>query len=175
MHLFLTDLCSFRYHFAQWNFSLYFLAILPEGTTFPEPGTKEAEQFLWTFKGTCLELTHNHGAENDADFKVSSGNTEPNRGFGHIAVMTPDVYAVSAELEAKGVAFQKRPDEGRMKGLAFALDPDGYWIEIVKRNEQAQIANKYTLAQTMFRIKDPVKSLHFYRGTVLHQRRADTI
>ena len=89
--------------------------------------------------------------------------------------MTPDVYAVSAELEAKGVAFQKRPDEGRMKGLAFALDPDGYWIEIIKRNEQAQIANKYTLAQTMFRIKDPVKSLHFYRGTVLHQRRADTI
>jgi hypothetical protein len=22
-----------------------------------------------------------------------------------------------------------------MKGLAFALDPDGYWIEILKRSE----------------------------------------
>jgi hypothetical protein len=29
-------------------------------------------------------------------------------------------------MEARGVAFQKKPDEGRMKGLAFALDPDGY-------------------------------------------------
>jgi hypothetical protein len=26
-----------------------------------------------------------------------------------------------------------KPDEGGMKGLAFAYDPDGYWVEIVKR------------------------------------------
>ena len=25
-----------------------------------------------------------------------------------------------------------------MKGLAFALDPDGYWIELVKREEGSQ-------------------------------------
>lgn len=25
----------------------------------------------------------------------------------------------------QGVAFQKKPDEGRMKGLAFIKDPDG--------------------------------------------------
>jgi lactoylglutathione lyase len=89
--------------------------------------------------------------------------------------MTPDVYAASAELEARGVAFQKRPDEGRMKGLAFALDPDGYWVEIVKRSSGASFANKYTFAQTMFRVKDPVKALHFYRGETVtcivgHQR-----
>ena len=35
-------------------------------------------------------------------------------------------YAASAELEKAGVSFKKRPDEGRMKGLAFAYDPDGY-------------------------------------------------
>lgn len=40
-------------------------------------------------------------------------------GFGHIAVMTRDVYTASAELEAAGVKFQKRPDEGRMKGIAL--------------------------------------------------------
>ena len=52
-----------------------------------------------------------------------------------------------------------------MLGLAFALDPDGYWVEIVKRDPRslAQITNKFTFAQTMFRVKDPVKSLHFYR------------
>lgn len=76
--------------------------------------------------------------------------------------MTKDVYAASAELEAQGVKFQKRPDEGRMKGLAFALDPDGYWVEIVKRSESSSISKKFTFAQTMFRVKDGKKALRFY-------------
>ena len=76
--------------------------------------------------------------------------------------MTRDVYATSIELETNGVKFQKRPNEGRMMGIAFALDPDGYWIEIIRRSELSIIQNKYTLAQTMKRIKDPKKSLHFY-------------
>ena len=130
--------------FDKYNFTLVFLAILPEGETCPEPGTPEAEKYLWTFKGVVLELTHNHGSENNEDFAVNNGNVEPHRGFGHIAVLTKDVYAASAELEAAGVKFQKRPDEGRMKGLAFCLDPDGYWIEIVKRAQESPIKNKYT-------------------------------
>lgn len=40
--------------------------------------------------------------------------------------MVDDVYKACEELESKGCTFQKKPDEGRMKGLAFALDPDGY-------------------------------------------------
>ena len=35
------------------------------------------------------------------------------------------MYEATDKLLAAGVAFQKKPDEGRMKGLAFALDPDG--------------------------------------------------
>jgi lactoylglutathione lyase len=57
------------------------------------------------------------------------------------------VYAACAELETAGVLFRKRPDEGRMKGLAFVLDPDGYWIEIIRRSAESTIANKYNLAQ----------------------------
>lgn len=95
---------------------------------------------------------------------MNNGNVEPFRGFGHLAVMTPDVYQVCAELEENGVRFQKRPDEGRMKGIAFALDPDGYWIEIIPRAADSTITLKYTLAQTMFRVKDPKKALHFYSG-----------
>lgn len=98
---------------------------------------------------------------------------EPNRGFGHIAVATPDVYSACDELAANGVKFQKKPNEGRMKGLAFALDPDGYWIEVVSRPATAPFRNKFVLAQTMFRVKDLDKSLHFYRDllgmTVLKQ------
>jgi hypothetical protein len=43
-------------------------------------------------------------------------------------------------------SFQK-PDEGRMKGLAFVADPDGYWIEVISRLEESAVQNKYTLAQ----------------------------
>eukprot|EP00607_Mallomonas_marina_P001948 CAMPEP_0182428278 /NCGR_PEP_ID=MMETSP1167-20130531/21880_1 /TAXON_ID=2988 /ORGANISM="Mallomonas Sp, Strain CCMP3275" /LENGTH=349 /DNA_ID=CAMNT_0024611061 /DNA_START=111 /DNA_END=1160 /DNA_ORIENTATION=+ len=152
-----------KYDFPQWSFSLYFLTILPEGETTPEPGTKESETYLWTMPGTCLELTHNYGTENDDNFKVNNGNVEPHRGFGHIAVMTPDVYAACTELEASGVRFQKKPDEGRMKGLAFALDPDGYWVEIISRSPSSPITMKYTYAQTMLRVKDIEASLRFYR------------
>jgi lactoylglutathione lyase len=78
--------------------------------------------------------------------------------------MTPDVEQVCLELEDAGVKFQKRPHEGKMKGIAFALDPDGYWIEIIPRSPESPIKLKYTFAQTMFRVKDPVKSLNFYRN-----------
>lgn len=36
-------------------------------------------------------------------------------------------------------------------------------MEIIRRSEHAKITNKYNFAQTMFRVKDPLKSLHFYR------------
>jgi lactoylglutathione lyase len=40
-----------------------------------------------------------------------------------------------------------------MKGLAFVLDPDGYWIEIVKRTP-ALYREPCNLSQTMLRVKD---------------------
>lgn len=46
----------------------------------------------------------------------------------------PNVYTASKYFEEKGVEFVKKPDEGKMKGLAFIKDPDGYWIEIFNPN-----------------------------------------
>ena len=40
-----------------------------------------------------------------------------------------DVYASSARLEEKGIQFKKKPDDGRMKGLAFVYDPDGWGMQ----------------------------------------------
>ena len=34
--------------------------------------------------------------------------------------------------EERGEEFVKKPDDGKMKGLAFIKDPDGYWIEILQ-------------------------------------------
>lgn len=51
-----------------------------------------------------------------------------------------------------------------MKGLAFAYDPSGYWIELVKRNQDAGHPETFNLGQTMLRVKDVGKSLEFYTG-----------
>lgn len=152
-----------KYKFDEYGFSLYFLERPHDGASLPTPGTAESEKYLWNMKGVCLELTHNHGSENDPNFKVNNGNVEPHRGFGHIAFNCPDVEKVSAELEANGVDFQKRPSEGRMKTIAFAKDPDGYWIELCNRSPKAEFQDKFNLSQTMIRVKDPQKSLAFYR------------
>lgn len=50
-----------------------------------------------------------------------------------------------------------------MKGLAFVYDPDGYWVELVKRGENANILNECNFSQTMLRVKDAKKSLAFYQ------------
>ncbi|KAF7773565.1 hypothetical protein Agabi119p4_5732 [Agaricus bisporus var. burnettii] len=79
-----------------------------------------------------LELTHNHGTESDANFQgYASGNTDPGRGFGHIAITVDDVEKACERFEKLNVPFKKRLTDGKMKNIAFILDPDGYWVEVV--------------------------------------------
>ena len=115
-----------RFDFPAMRFSLYFLGY-PEGAI----PTDRVERIRYVFEQRgFLELTHNWGTEDDADFSYHNGNSDP-RGFGHIGLTVPDVHAACERFEAQGVAFSKRPDEGSMKGLAFIKDPDGYLIEIL--------------------------------------------
>lgn len=48
-------------------------------------------------------------------------------------MLTFHVDLIEDDLLAKGVLFKKRPEDGSMRGLAFAYDPDGYWVELVQR------------------------------------------
>ncbi|NKB97165.1 MAG: lactoylglutathione lyase [Pseudomonadales bacterium] len=122
------------FDFPDMKFSLFFLGY-PSGDV-PED---QAERTRWIFdQPALLELTHNYGTENDSEFEHHNGNSEP-RGFGHIGISVPDVYAASERFEALGVPFVKRPDDGAMRGLAFIQDPDGYWIEILSSRGLADL------------------------------------
>lgn len=156
-----------RFDFPQYEFSLYFLTTLhPDDPPYAlVPGTQEAHDYLWTMDGVTLELTHNHGTElEDAPTHNYHPGNEDGDGFGHVAFSCDDVYEATDKLVQQGVTFKKKPDEGVMQGLAFAYDPDGYWIEIVKRGRPAgTTAPTFNLSQTMLRVKDPKKSLEFYQ------------
>eukprot|EP00213_Chloropicon_mariensis_P003998 CAMPEP_0197483136 /NCGR_PEP_ID=MMETSP1309-20131121/56729_1 /TAXON_ID=464262 /ORGANISM="Genus nov. species nov., Strain RCC998" /LENGTH=332 /DNA_ID=CAMNT_0043025725 /DNA_START=96 /DNA_END=1094 /DNA_ORIENTATION=- len=155
-----------KYDFKAWEFSLYFLVSMKPGETLAfTPGTPEAREYLWNTEKVTLELTHNWGTEKE-DSQVYHPGNQKNDGFGHIAFSVDDVYKASDELLAKGVDFKKKPDEGRMKGLAFAYDPDGYWVELVKREQSSEDAPDFALSQTMLRVKDAKKSLAFYTSVM---------
>jgi len=120
-----------RVDFDDWRFSLYFLQAPGQ-----VPATDGTPATVFGRPG-LLELTHNWGSEADGT-TVHSGNSEP-KGFGHVCIAVPDLAAACARFEALGVPFQKRPDEGGIKDIAFIRDPDGYWIEIVQPDRMAAI------------------------------------
>ena len=76
-HLGMTLLSHKDYPDAK--FSLYFLGTMPEGATeFPTDRP-------------VLELTHNHGTEDDEKFQYYSGNEADRKGFGHLGFLVDDV------------------------------------------------------------------------------------
>ncbi|KAI0047917.1 glyoxalase I [Auriscalpium vulgare] len=108
------------------DFTLYFLSFDRSGGKM-SLDERKAERL--TREG-ILELTHNHGTESLDATPYHSGNSEP-RGFGHIAITVADIDAACARFEKLGVQFKKRLTDGKMREIAFILDPDGYWIEVL--------------------------------------------
>ena len=77
------------------DFTLYFLAYQHQKN---EPlGKREA----------VLELTHNHGTENDPNLSYHNGNSEP-RGFGPLGMSVANSEAAGERCEGLGVAWLKR-------------------------------------------------------------------
>ncbi|MBT9464738.1 lactoylglutathione lyase [Hydrogenophaga sp.] len=121
--------------FPEMSFSLYFLARPEDGAAPEDVGSRTR----WTFSQRgVLELTHNWGTESQTDFKYHDGNAQP-QGFGHICFSVPDLAAAVAWFDGNQVPYVKRPDQGKMKNVAFIKDPDGYWIEIVQADLLANL------------------------------------
>lgn len=116
--------------FPDAKFDLYFLAKLTADERDNLPATENLTAYVSRQRG-ILELTHNYGTENDADFSYHDGNSDP-RGFGHICFAVPDLAKAVAWFDQNNVVFQKRPEDGSMKDIAFIKDPDGYWVEIIE-------------------------------------------
>lgn len=116
--------------FPEMKFSLYFLHLAGSGDQSPPEDI--GERTAWTFaQRGLLELTHNWCTETDPAFSYHNGNAQP-QGFGHICVSVPDLDAAIAWFDQQQVTYVKRPEQGKMKDVAFIQDPDGYWIEIVE-------------------------------------------
>lgn len=62
--------------------------------------------------------------------------------FGHICISVDDLDAACARFEEKKVNWKKKLTDGRMKNIAFVLDPDGYWIEVSDSNAFASHRTK---------------------------------
>ena len=96
-----------RQDFPDGKFTLAFLGYGPEATH------------------PAIELTYNYGV---AGYEIGTG-------FGHVALGTPDVRAVCEAIRNAGGHITREP--GPMKHgtsvIAFAVDPDGYKIELIER------------------------------------------
>jgi lactoylglutathione lyase len=125
-----------RLDFPEMSFSLYFLHVADGAEAAPE---EVGERTAWTFRQRgILELTHNWGTESQADFRYHDGNAQP-QGFGHICISVPDLDAAIAWFDENAVVYVKRPEQGKMRDVAFIKDPDGYWIEIVEAGRLKQL------------------------------------
>lgn len=144
------------------KFDLYFLAY--------DSPTAISPKAPWYDRQGILELTHNYGTENDPDYKPANGNSDPGRGFGHVCITVDNIQAACQRIEDAGYKFQKKLSDGRMRHVAFALDPDNYWVEVVSDNKVEDTEgiketdpSTYRFNHTMIRVKDHSKSLQFYQ------------
>lgn len=131
------------------------------GLTGPQSLNKNAPFYS---RNGLLRLVH-HDNDTTESFTVNNGNKEPYRGFGHICFSVADIEQTCAKLEEEGVKFQKRLVDGRQKNIAFALDPDGYWIELIgngKSEADKEGEDTSRLNHSMIRVKDRDASLDFY-------------
>ncbi|KAJ2977558.1 hypothetical protein NQ176_g4307 [Zarea fungicola] len=115
-----------KHEAAAAGFNLYFLAYPADQGLPTDEKTSHREGLL--------ELTWNYGTEKDEAFKYHNGNDQP-QGFGHICISVDDLDAACQRFEELGCSWKKRLTDGRMKNIAFLLDPDGYWIEVIQNDK----------------------------------------
>lgn len=116
--------------FPDKEFDLFFLEFgldpLPSG---------EADRIENVFsRPAFLELCWNYDG--------SVGDIDQKHGWGHIGICVPNLADAVKHFDKHKVKFIKRPEDGSMSEIAFLVDPDGYWIEIL----EAKLMRNYARA-----------------------------
>lgn len=145
-----------KLEFPDAKFDLYFLG-------YDSPSALSHGNSVFDREG-LIELTHNYGTEDDPEYKVNTGNAEPHRGFGHTCISVvrvklllaqfrapsliryrqDNIQAACQRLEDAGYKFQKKLTDGRMRNIAFALDPDGYCTQLLRSTPCSSICRRST-------------------------------
>ena len=147
---FYRDICGMTLMRTSENkdagFNLYFLGY-PGSFGVPKENDSANGVNPVAKKEGLLELTWNYGTEKEEGQVYHNGNDQP-QGFGHICLSVDDLQEACKFLEEKNVNWKKRLTDGRMKTVAFVLDPgefidhdvenhpltlaDNYWVEIIQ-------------------------------------------
>lgn len=101
-------------------------------------GLEVADRF--EFDSFVLVYLRNAEADFELELTINKGRTEPyalGEGYGHLAVCVDDLAADHARLEALGLAPRRivtfERDGAMLAQFFFIADPDGYQIEVLKR------------------------------------------
>ncbi|EME31901.1 lactoylglutathione lyase [Galdieria sulphuraria] len=95
---------------------------------------KERLEFLLRTRFPKMVLEHKWGTESDNSVIYHNGNVDP-RGFGHIGLTVDDIYRACENVERAGYKIVRKPGPFQDVGeIAFVADPDGYWVELIKRS-----------------------------------------
>lgn len=159
--------------FPESRFDLYLLAY--DSPAAISPGRHRSS------REGIIELTHNYGTENQADYKISNGNESPHKGFCHFGISVDDRQAASKRIADAGYQISNLPLGSDADGLTFVQDPDGYYIQLFQNASSIGFDHSigtdvgtYRLNYTMIRVKDPQASLKFYKQ-VLGMIEMDTL
>jgi lactoylglutathione lyase len=99
-----------------------------------------------------LELYHLHGSEDDEkEFRISTGNTPPHLGFGHLGFTVPDVPAAVERLRKAGVKIVKELGVGTKESVPISKWED----EIGIATGELHANYKHIYEQIAF-VEDPV-------------------
>lgn len=58
-----------------------------------------------------------------------------------LGIAVDDLQGACDRFESLKVNFKKRLTDGMMKNIAFVLDPDGYWIEVIQNERIKRTSN----------------------------------